>query len=266
MARAAFQADQPITPCCTTRGLRELIWAAAIHAIRLFVHAVPSFQRSMTRSSLGSLQRNRDAPSRTPCPQREGRNVALSPATTMRTSPPPTHTQRSAPLLRAGRLAARNDTTQPITGTSSTFIPIFLLLVAPDAAETGQGRAAIAELITPRDATGFKQDYYAVKSHYVSPPPLLDCAAAKEGKAWRRNRTRRCGGRRHGRIAAAGTARRAARAATRAKGRTHALGKPRSKGRLRALGKGGGHPMAGAGHVRPFRSEIVRRARSDATR
>ena len=239
MARAAFQADQPITPCCTTRGLRELIWAAAIHAIRLFVHAVPSFQRSMTRSSLGSLQRNRDAPSRTPCPQREGRNVALSPATTMRTSPPPppphTHTQRSAPLLRAGRLAARNDTTQPITGTSSTFIPIFLLLVAPDAAETGLGRAAIAELITPRDATGFKQDYYAVKSHYVSPPPLLDCAAAKEGKAWRRNRTRRCGGRRHGRIAAAGTARRVAREREDA-----CVGEAAFEGEAARIGEGGG--------------------------
>ena len=182
MARAAFQADQPITPCSTTRGLRELICGPQ-QSTRSACSSMPSpsFQRSMTRSSLGSLQRNRDAPSRTPCPQREGRNVALSPATTMRTPPPP-HTQRSAPLLRAGRLAARNDTTQPITGTSSTFIPIFLLLVAPDAAETGLGRAAIAELITPRDATGFKQDYYAVKSHYVPPPPLLDCAAAKEGK------------------------------------------------------------------------------------
>ena len=72
-----------------TRASGTDLRAAAIHAIRLFVHAVPSFQRSMTRSSLGSLQRNRDAPSRTPCPQREGRNVALSPATTMRTPPPP---------------------------------------------------------------------------------------------------------------------------------------------------------------------------------
>lgn len=69
-----------------TRASGTDLRAAAIHAIRLFVHAVPSFQRSMTRSSLGSLQRNRGAPSRTPCLQREGRNVALSPATTMRTS------------------------------------------------------------------------------------------------------------------------------------------------------------------------------------
>ena len=69
-----------------TRASGTDLRTAAIHAIRLFVHAVPSFQRSMTRSSLGSLQRNRGAPSRTPCPQREGRNVALSPATTMRTS------------------------------------------------------------------------------------------------------------------------------------------------------------------------------------
>ena len=36
--------------------------------------------------------------------------------------------------------------------------------------------------------------------------------------------------------------------------------------RIGEEGGGGRHTMAGAGHVRPFRSEIVRRARSDATR
>ena len=45
------------------------------------------------------------------------------------------------------------------------------------------------------------------------------------------------------------------------------VGEAAFEGEAARIGEEGGrHPMAGAGHVRPFRSEIVRRARSDATR
>ena len=55
--------------------------------------------------------------------------------------------------------------------------------------QTWEGPQFIAaEPVTPRVATAFRQDtafkrdYYAVKSHFVPPAPLLDCVAAKEGK------------------------------------------------------------------------------------
>ena len=52
------------------------------------------------------------------------------------------------------------------------------ILAAPEAAETNLGRAAIAERITPRAATAFKRDYYAVKSHCVPAYPAEPAISA----------------------------------------------------------------------------------------
>ena len=47
------------------------------------------------------------------------------------------------------------------------------ILAAPEAAETNLWRAAIADRITPRAATAFKRDYYAVKSHLAAARRLV---------------------------------------------------------------------------------------------